>query len=344
MTQPQTIDVHAHILSEDTIALMRREAPAIAPRLTPIDADSAVLEIAGTPYRPFPRGGFDLERRLRDMDAAQVDVQVLSITPQTFLYAQDRSLTATCARIQNDAIANLVAAHPDRFLGIATLPMQAPELAVDELRRAMRTLDLRGAMIGSNVDGRNLDDPALEPIWAAAAELGAFILVHPVKVAGADRLKSYYLTNLIGNPLDTSIAIASLVFGGVLERHPSLTFCFSHGGGFIPYQAGRLAHGWNVRNEPKTRLAQPPEASLARLNYDTILHSKTALEFLIASVGAARVMLGSDYPFDMGMTDCVRHVRALDIAEADRATILGDRARALLGTPGARAGRQRAKA
>jgi aminocarboxymuconate-semialdehyde decarboxylase len=150
-------------------------------------------------------------------------------------------------------------------------------------------------------------------------------------VAGADRLKSYYLTNLIGNPLDTSIAIASLVFGGVLERHPALTFCFSHGGGFIPYQAGRLAHGWNVRSEPKARLATSPEASLARLTYDTILHSKAALEFLVGSVGPSRVMLGSDYPFDMGTLDCVRQVRALAIPEADRASVLGDRARALLG-------------
>jgi aminocarboxymuconate-semialdehyde decarboxylase len=162
-----------------------------------------------------------------------------------------------------------------------------------------------------------------------------------VKVAGADRLKSYYLTNLIGNPLDTSIAIASLVFGGVLERHPTLTFCFSHGGGFIPYQAGRLVHGWHVRDEPKVNLATSPEASLDRLTYDTILHSKAALEFLVGSVGPSRVLLGSDYPFDMGTLECVRQVRALDLPEADRATVLGDRARALLGPAADAPGRQR---
>jgi aminocarboxymuconate-semialdehyde decarboxylase len=325
-----TIDVHAHILSEETIRLIGSAAPQVAPRLTPIDADSAVLEIAGTPYRPFPRGGFDLNRRLRDMDAAGVDVQVLSNTPQTFLYGQDAALTATCARIQNEQIAATIAAHPDRFSGIATLPMQSAELAAAELRHAMQNLGLRGAMIGSNIDGRNLDDPGLEPVWATAAELGAFILVHPVRVAGADRLKSYYLTNLIGNPLDTSIAIASLVFGGVLERHPTLRFCFSHGGGFIPYQAGRLVHGWHVRNEPKVRLPHSPEASLGRLYYDTILHATPALEFLIGSVGADHVLLGSDYPFDMGTQECVRQVQALGIPEADRATVLGDLARSLL--------------
>jgi aminocarboxymuconate-semialdehyde decarboxylase len=328
-----TVDIHAHILSEDTMRLIGRAASKVAPKLTPIDAGSAVLEVAGTPYRPFPRGGFDLDQRLRDMDSAEVDIQVLSITPQTFLYGQEAELTAACARIQNEQIAAMVVARPDRFCGIATLPMQSPRLAAEELRYAMVSLGLRGAMIGSNVDGRNLDDPDLEPVWAAAAELGAFLLVHPVKVAGADRLKSYYLTNLIGNPLDTSIAIASLVFGGVLQRHPKLTFCFSHGGGFIPYQAGRLVHGWHVRREPHARLTESPEASLLRLYYDTILHARPALEFLIGSVGADHVLLGSDYPFDMGTQECVRQVRALAIPPADRDAVLGGLARSLLGHP-----------
>src|SRR5882757_4298432 len=131
MTRPRTIDVHTHILTEEMIALLAKEAPWIAPKLTPIDDDFAVLEVAGTPYRPFPRGGWELERRFADMDAAEVDVQVLSATPQSYLYGEDPSLTKTCAIIQNDAIAKLVAAHPDRFLGIATLPMQAPALAAD---------------------------------------------------------------------------------------------------------------------------------------------------------------------------------------------------------------------
>jgi aminocarboxymuconate-semialdehyde decarboxylase len=342
MSVPQAIDVHAHILSEETISLIAKAAPVVAPKLTAIDQEFAMLEIAGTPYRPYPRGGFDLERRLRDMDAAQVDMQVLSNTPQTFLYHQDPAVTATCCRIQNEQIAKVVAAHPDRFLGIATLPMQAPQLAADELRHAMGTLDLRGAHIGSNVQGCNLDDPALEPVWATAAELGAFILVHPMRVAGADRLTSYYLTNLIGNPLDTTIAVASLVFGGVLERHPNLTFCFAHGGGFAPYQAGRFAHSWQVRNEPKVNLTVSPEASLARLHYDTILHSAKALEFLVGSVGADHVLLGSDYPFDMGMMDCARFVRSLDLPAAHRDSILAGRAKELLGGTGAAARAARA--
>jgi aminocarboxymuconate-semialdehyde decarboxylase len=154
-------------------------------------------------------------------------------------------------------------------------------------------------------------------------------------VAGADRLSSYYLTNLIGNPLDTTIAAASLVFGGVLERYPSLKFCLAHGGGFVPYQAGRLVHGWHVRGEPKKTLAKPPTDSLGRFYFDTIVHSKDALEFLVGSAGSGRVLLGSDYPFDMGMPDGVRQVRSLGIGQAEQASILGGTAQALLGTIGA---------
>ena len=208
--------------------------------------------------------------------------------------------------------------------------MQAPKLAADELRRAMRKLGLKGAQIGSNVEGRNLDDPELEPLWAAANELDAFIMVHPTQVAGAERLKSYYLVNLIGNPLDTTIAAAALVFGGVIERYPNIKFLMVHGGGFVPYQIGRFKHGWQVRREPQARLKAPPDASLDRLYFDTILHGRPALEFLVASCGASRVLLGSDYPFDMGTLDCVRQVRALAIPERDKATILGGAAMALL--------------
>jgi aminocarboxymuconate-semialdehyde decarboxylase len=330
MASTQTIDVHAHILSEETIRLLQREAPKVAPKLSDIDDQFATLDVAGNVYRQFPRGGWDLERRLSDMAASQVDMQVLSVCPQTFLYAQPPELTAAFARIQNEELARVVKAHPDRFLAIATVPMQAPKLAADELRHAMRTLGLRGMQIGSNVAGKNLDDPELEPVWATAAELGAFILLHPINVAGMDRLGSYYLNNLIGNPLDTTIAAACLVFSGVLERHPSLKICLAHGGGFVPYQAGRFLHGWHVRAEPKRKLPKPPTDSLARFYFDTIVHSQEVLEFLVSHVGADRVLLGSDYPFDMGAREGVQQIRGSSMASADQSTILGGLARRLL--------------
>jgi aminocarboxymuconate-semialdehyde decarboxylase len=327
----RTIDIHTHILTEETMGLLAKEAPKIAPKLTAIEAEFAVLEVGGTPYRPFPKGGWDVERRIADMSAAEVDLHVLSATPQTYLYDQEPSLAAACAALQNDQIAKTVKSQPDRFLGIATLPMQAPEKAADELRRAVRTLGFRGTMIGSNVLGKNLDDRSFEPLWAAAAELDAFMLIHPVNVAGMDRLKSYYLNNLIGNPLDTTIAAACLVFGGVMERHPKLKVLLVHGGGFVPYQAGRWAHGWHVRPEPKVNVKQSPEPWIDRFYYDTILHAKPQLEFLVSSVGAKRVLLGSDYPYDMGTGECVRQVKALGISDADKAALLEGNAKARLG-------------
>jgi aminocarboxymuconate-semialdehyde decarboxylase len=327
---PRTIDTHTHVLADDTIKLLQKEIPSLGLKLTPFDADNAVIEVAGVPYRPFPRGGHDIARRLADMDATEVDMHVLSASPQTWLYNQEPAIGAAAASIQNNEIARLVKETPDRFSGIATLPMQAPEKAAEELRRAMKTLGLRGAMIGSNVGGKNLDDPSFEPLWAAAAEFDAFFMIHPGNVAGADRLRSYYLNNLVGNPLDTTIAAACLIFGGVLERYPNFKPVMVHGGGFTPYQGGRWVHGWHVRPEPKVHLKHSPEKYLDRFRYDTICHSKASLEFLIASTGADRVFLGSDYPYDMGMMDCVQHVRSLDIPAADRDMILGGHAASIL--------------
>src|SRR5215831_15992249 len=326
----RTIDIHTHVLADATITLLQKHLPQLGLKLTPIDADSAELEVDDVRYRPFPRGGHDIARRFADMDAAEVDMHMLSVAPQTWAYDQEVAVGAAIATIQNDEIARLTKEHPERFAGIAALPMQAPEKAADELRRAVIRLGLHGAMIGSNICGRNLDDPRFEPLWATAAELDALMLIHPGNVAGADRLRSYYLNNLIGNPLDTTIAAACLIFGGVLERHPKLNFMMVHGGGFIPYQGGRWVHGWEVRSEPKANIKHSPQRYLDRFLYDTITHSKAACEFLVSSAGVERVFLGSDYPYDMGTMECVRQVRALGIAPADRDLILGGHAAAIL--------------
>ncbi len=330
MSTGRTIDTHTHILTQETAGLLSKAAPKVPVTITPTDAESAALDVGGTLYRPFPTGGFDIARRLRDMDGAGVDVHVLSATPQTYLYNQEAALTAVTAAIQNDQMAKHIAAHPTRFMGIATLPMQDPVRAADELKRAMTKLGLRGAMIGSHVYEKNLDDPGFEPLWTTAEELGAFMFIHPVHVAGADRLKSYYLQNLIGNPLDTTIAAACLVFGGVLDRHPKLKIMLAHGGGFTPYQAARWEHGWKVRPEPKKNVPAQPKNIAKRFMYDTILHSDKTLEAMIGLVGSDRVLLGSDYPYDMAMLDCVAHVRSLKISDADKAAILGGHAETLL--------------
>ncbi len=331
----RTIDCHTHILGEEAMRRLAKESPKVAPVMDKPGDPACKLAIAGKVVQdPFPRALWDTERRLADMDANRIDVQLLAPTVFTFFYEQEPALGLVCAALQNDAIAAEIRRHPERFMGLAGLPLQAPELAAQELTRAVKSLGLRGAMIGSNVNGRNLDDPALQPFWAAASALGAFIFIHPHAGAAAERLGSYYLKNLVGLPFETTVAGASLVFGGVLERHPGLKICLAHGGGFLPYQAGRFRHGFDVRPEAKINLTRAPEESIARLYYDTILHSNETLAFLIASVGADHVLLGSDYPFDMGNLDCAGRVEALAIPPADRDLILGGYAGRLLGAAG----------
>jgi len=251
MPNPLAIDAHAHICTEETMKLLNKETPKVASSLKEIGQGNYEWTVAGVPYRPLPLGGFDIEQRLKDMKASDVDMQVLSNTPQTFLYNQDAGMTAAACVVQNDQIAKHVRDYPRSFYGIATLPMQAPKAAADELERAISKLGLKGMQIGSNINGKNLDEPEFEPVWAVANQHNAFCMVHPNNVAGIDRMKNYYLNNLIGNPLDTTIAAACLVFGGVIERFPNIRFYMVHGGGFTPYQAGRWQHGWHVRPEPQ---------------------------------------------------------------------------------------------
>lgn len=334
MARKPIVDVHAHILSEDMMKRLRKEAPELGFELSAIDGFGATLRIGHIVQTPYARGGWDLDKRLADMEAAGVDMQVVTVVPQTFLYDLEPKRTEALADLQNQALSELVKKMPDKFMAIGTVPLQAPELAAGVLERAVKKHGLKGMMICSHVEGKNLDDPALDVVWAKAQELGAFILVHPQKVAAADRLGSYYLRNLIGNPLETTIAAASLIFGGVLERFPKIKICLSHGGGFMPYQIGRFKHGWAVREEAKKRLPVPPDVSIARLYHDTILHSAPHLEFLISQSGANHILLGSDYPFDMGMLDCVRFVKGLQIDEDQRERILIGGPQALLGDVG----------
>ena len=335
MTRPTTYDIHAHILEVDTVAELQAALPEVGFSFTPIDDESAVLDVGGAKYRPFPRGGWDVERRIADMARYEFDRQLLAVCPQTVLYDKPAEAALIASKIQNDAITRRCRTNPDLFQGLATLPMQAPEAAAAELERAMTDGGHLGAMLGTNINGKNLDMPELDELWERAEALGAFLLLHPLHVAGIDRQRSYYLQNFIGNPLDTTIAAACLVFGGVLERFPNLKVCLSHGGGFVPYQQARWVHGWAERAEAKVRLKGEPGPSIDRLLYDTILHEVMPLQFLVDLAGPDRVMLGSDYPFDMGQYDLVEVIDALKISAPDRATILAGAADRLLTGPAA---------
>lgn len=327
--KPFVVDAHAHVLTEEMIAQFQKHAPGLNVSLTDIDEDGGVLRIAGITQKPFPRSAWDLERRFRELDAAGVDLQVVANIPHTFLYESDASLAHEMAIMQNDAISAFVAANPSRFAGLATLPMQAPAQAAAELRRAMTERGLKGFHLGSNIGGKNLDEPDLDEVWAVANELKAFVLVHPHKIAAGNRLESYYLKNLIGNPLETTIAGASLVFGGVVERFPDIKFCLVHGGGFVPYQLGRFRHGWDVRNEPRLRMRGTPEESLSKLYYDTITHDDRALDYLVSTAGADKVLYGSDYPFDMADDEGPARVKRLKVPTDALGDILSGNAKRL---------------
>ncbi|BCJ89951.1 amidohydrolase [Terrihabitans soli] len=324
------VDTHAHVFTEEMIAQFQKNAPSLNVSLTDIDADGGVLRIAGIVQKPFPRSAWDLDRRIKELDAWGVDFQIVANVPHTFLYESEAALTNELAIMQNDAIAAFAAANPKRFGGLATLPMQAPKLAAAELRRAMKEKGLKGFHLGSNIGGKNLDEPDLDEVWEVANELKAFVLVHPHKIAAGNRLESYYLKNLIGNPLETTIAGASLVFGGVVERFPNISFCLVHGGGFVPYQLGRFRHGWDVRNEPRLRMRGTPEESLSKLYYDTITHNDEALDYLVKTAGADRVLYGSDYPFDMADDEGPARVKKLKAPEAALTDILSGNAKRLL--------------
>lgn len=329
----RTIDIHTHILTEEMLRLLGKESPELAPQLRHIDADHAILEIGGLTQDPYYRGGWDIDRRLQDMNANGVDVQLLSPGVQTFFYNREAKLAAALARLQNEHITGFCRKYPERFIGLAAVPLQDPAAAAEELEYALRVLNLRGAQIGSHVEGRNLDDPSLEPFWAKAAELKAFILIHPHQPAAADRLKSYYFRNFIGLTLETTIAAGSLVFGGIIERYPDLRVCLCHAGGFIPYQSGRFDHGWQVRPEAKVKLQNPPSESFAKLFYDTITHARGPLEFLLRQMPTSQILLGSDYPFDMGNMNCVALVKETSLNAADSAAVLGETAATLLAEP-----------
>ena len=262
------------------------------------------------------------------MDARGVTVHALSLMPP-MVYWADGALGLRLARIVNDAMAEANRAHPDRFVFLATLPMQDPEAAIKEVDRAVTQLGCRGIYLGTNVRGKELTDPSFVPVFGRIHALEMPIFLHPLNVIGAQRLTSYYLHNLLGNPFDTAVAAANIIFSGLLDRFPKLEICLPHAGGAFPYLVGRLNHGWKVRQECKT-LKKPLSSYLRRFTYDTISHAPESLDYLVNLVGADRVMMGSDYCFDMGDDRPVKVVTALKLNRSDKEKILTGNAARLL--------------
>lgn len=311
MTSPLTIDVHAHCVPSGVMDRLDAEGVRFGVEPTGGRAQEGLL-IGGKVQTPAVRPDLvDVERRIESMDAMGVDVQILSAWIDMTAYALPADAGISYARMFNEELAGTVSDHPSRFRAVCTVPLQSPAAAADELRYAVSELGMVGVEIATTVAGRDLDDADLAPFWAAAEELGCLILLHPCASLAGRGVNRYFLGNLVGNPAESTIAVGHLIFGGVLERYPGLKICVVHGGGFAPYQLGRWDHAYrqNARGAA-ANLSRPPSEWASQLYYDTVLHSPRALRTLIDTVGVEQVVLGSDYPFEMGDPDPVRTVSA----------------------------------
>jgi aminocarboxymuconate-semialdehyde decarboxylase len=324
-----TIDAHAHLISVEAVEGLQRELPAHAPTFEDRASGRFLVYPSGRESGPLPAGMTDLAVRLADMDRTGVDVQLLSPSPPQFGYGLAADVSAVHSRIVNDATLALADAAPDRFLALLTLPLPHIDAALAELERAASHPLVRGIELGANIGGLNLDDASLEPLWAQLERRSLFVLVHAAP-ADSPQYSRHFLRNLVGNPADSTLAIASLIFGGVAERYPRLAFCFVHGGGFAPYQIGRWDRGWNLREDLRRVIPRPPSTYLAQFYFDSLTHDTASLAFLGARVGWPHVVLGSDYCFDMASDDPVADVRALGLAPDDERAVLGDTIAAIL--------------
>jgi aminocarboxymuconate-semialdehyde decarboxylase len=272
-------------------------------------------------------------RRLEDMDRMGVDIQAISVAPPQYYYWTEPDLGARLTSRLNERIAEICRQHPERFVGLGTLPMQDSERAVRELRRVVEDYGFRGVEICTNVNGIDYDHPRFEPFFAAAEELGVLIVLHPHGFTHGLRLSDYYLTNIIGNPLDSTVAVTRMIFGGVLQRHPALHVCVVHGGGYLPFYWARMDHAWNARTDGRIHLQdRPPSQDLRRLYVDTVVFEPSLLATLVATMGPDHVLLGTDYPYDMGEENPVGLVEAVQgLSAEERALIVGGTATRLLG-------------
>jgi predicted TIM-barrel fold metal-dependent hydrolase len=325
----QVVDVHAHLAVPAAEALLADRPELAAERAGEQAAHSAhSLEVNRAQLGRLIPLMADPEQRLADMDAMGVGVQVVGPMPMHHYWA-DEGLAAEFARATNEGVAAHRAHQKDRLLGLATVPLQHVDLAIAELEYAVGTLGLAGASVSTQVAGRELAHPAHEDFWAAAEELGVPVFLHPWGCTLGPRLASNYLGNTVGQPVETTVALSHLIFAGLLDRRRGLRLLVAHGGGYLPTYIGRSDHAWSVRADARG-CAAPPSTYLSRLWFDALVYTPRGLTHLVEAAGPGRVVLGTDYPFDMGVDDPVQRVMAaLDVPASERSAICGGNALSL---------------
>lgn len=325
-----TVDVHAHVLLPEVDALVAglpglAEARALDARR---NGPSALAVSAPMVRERAPRM-IDITARLAGMDAQGVDVQLVSPSPSHYHYWADEETAEKVFRRANEATAAHCAQAPGRLRGLGLVPLQHPEQAVRALEHALEQ-GLSGVEISSHAPGRELSDPAYEPFWTRAAQTGAIVFLHPFGCTLDERLDQWYLSNVVGQPVENAVALSHLIFSGVLDRHPGLKLIAAHGGGYLPTHIGRSDHAWSARSDAGAGCAHLPSSYLKRLYFDSLVHDPHVLRELVRVAGADRVLLGSDYAFDMGTEDPVAALRAARLPDPDFHAIRGANAAALL--------------
>lgn len=322
---PLKIDIHTHIIPEKLPDFDKKYGYGGFIGLEHHKPGCARMVLNGKFFREIKENCWDPKTRLADCDRFGVHVQVLSMIPVMFSYWARPADTLDLCKYFNDSLAEITAEFPTRFVGLGALPMQAPELAVRELERCVRVLGLPGVEIGTHINDWNLNDENLFPVFQAAEEIGAAVFVHPWDMMGKDRMPKYWLPWLVGMPAETSLAICSMIFGGVFERLPALRVAFAHGGGSFPGTIGRIEHGFNVRPDLcAVDNSVNPRAYLDRLYVDSIFHDENAMRYVLDLFGADRIALGSDYPFPLGELEPGRLIESMaGLDKETRARLLG---------------------